>query len=190
MTNLVFLDIETTGLDPQADCILELGMVVLDSETMEVVAEESWVLAFDEARDRDPRPAITQFVVDMHTANGLWKECAEKARTATYYQSLERVQEQAIKFLELHTPDEASPMCGNTIAFDRSFLKVDMPNLESLFSHRNLDVSVLNIIAKSFPGTLEYVRGEQTEKHRVIADCYNSVTQLWGYLSQLNPGHY
>lgn len=171
MTNLAFIDLETTGLDSEQDTILEVGIVIYDTTEKRVVAQKNWVLYHPQYLES----LYDTFVVKMHTENGLWDECA---KSKILYEDVEKG---AIEFLAEHDALR-SPMCGNTIHFDRAFLKDGMPDLESVFHYRNLDISTLNNIAQFFPERL--TPAPKTANHRAIQDCLSSINQLEFYLEQ------
>lgn len=174
MSKLVFLDLETTGLDPEVEAILELGVVIYDNITEEMI-EKSWVFFYSQYE----LDVVDPYVVDMHTKNGLWEECHK----SEYYINESYAEMECIEFLREHMGEENSPMCGNTIHFDRAFLKENMPTLEKWFHYRNLDVSTLNNIAQFFPDCLN--AAPKGDAHRAIADCKSSIRQLNHYLNQM-----
>lgn len=169
----VIVDIETTGLDPDIDQILELGILVAD-KNFNVLGEFGGVAYFDLELQR---PGISEFVIDMHTKNGLWDECKAS------HTSLAGLQVDAIHFLE-GGEWTGQPMCGSTIQFDRSFIAAYMPKLNEKFHYRHIDVSSFkNIWAKyEWPQyNTEYTPGET---HRSLPDCRDTLDELKRYVLQ------
>lgn len=183
--NLIFLDIETTGLNPEKDEILEVVMVAYDPTTRKVVDTFKQVLPFVLGQSNDLSSVVTQ----MHLRNGLFEECAELRAEIREKQADEldfwwHIEDLMVEFIKTHGP--YSPMCGNTVSFDRSFLKKKMPRVEKEFSYRHLDVSSLNIVADRFNTGLQRVN-PLVSRHRALPDCLDSIVQLEGYLDQFGP---
>lgn len=171
---LAWIDLETTGLEPEKCEILEVALVITDNELNEVDAA-SWVLPA-KCSEHESNP----FIVKMHTENGLWQECEapeamrnfgtrESARSQVAHEVLER--------LRRWTGMKDGPICGSTIAFDRGFLKRHMPTVEAHFSHRNLDVSVLGELAKLWAPEVWDAR-PKGGGHRALPDIRGSVELL------------
>lgn len=179
MSNLVFLDLETTGLKPSESNILEIGIVVVSTSDLRIVAEKNWVLWFpkDKIVDLDP------VVQEMHAKNGLWDECAvAMAYHPEWYRMV--LPGQIKNVLEDNNVElGATPMCGNSIHFDHRFLEYHFPNILKLFNHRLLDVSSLGNIAEFFPDYLE--RAQKGGAHRAIPECKSSIDQLKFYLDNI-----
>lgn len=171
----VFLDLETTGLDPKLCDILEVGIVIYDKNFNKLAV-------FNEvAHYPDPRRSdstwIDPFVIDMHTKNGLWDAAYSSGN------SLRAVEKAAIEFLKEGGWDK-QPMAGSTINFDRSFLAQHMPALNEVFHYRNIDVSTLkNLWAMYELPALQSLAPAGT--HRAVADCEDSAMSLLAMLSEL-----
>lgn len=164
---LCWLDLETDGLDARQNVILELGIVVTDDELTEI-ARASWVLHYVRAAGVFEPPA---HVVEMHTATGLFEECA---RSFLRDRDVARM---AINFLEeLGVPRAEVPLCGSSVHFDRSFLREWMPELDSYFHRRIVDVSVLLELAKRwYPSVYQ---SAPDKPHRALADLDRSIALL------------
>jgi len=164
MRMFVFTDIETTGLDVYANDILALGIIITRDDFTEVARKE-WFLKME----RDFK-SVEQKVWDIHNASGLLDKC--------FVSSLDivDVEESAIAFVQVNCP-EPSPMAGNSIHFDRAFLKVCMPDLEKTYHYRNFDVSTLRLLCHAtVPGTKDWKPSRP--KHTPIADLENSLEEL------------
>lgn len=169
---LAWLDIETTGLDPERDDILELGIVITDSKLVEL-ARASWVLgdARDPADIRDPE------VRKMHEESGLIDELYSSGC------EIGQVQNEALTFIRAHGAEQ-SPMCGASVHFDRSFIRAGMPELFAAFHYRNFDVSTFKVWAALLGVELPQKRGV----HRVLPDLEDAIALgRWG-LARFNVG--
>jgi oligoribonuclease len=168
--NLIWLDMEMTGLDPDNDRIIEVAMVITDSQ-LELVAESPVLVVHQADAVLD---AMDQWNKSTHARSGL----VEKVKASELNEA--QVEEQMLAFLEQHVPSNTSPMCGNSICQDRRFMARWMPALERYFHYRNLDVSTLKELAKRWkPGILGGIvkRG----KHEALADIYESIEELKYY---------
>ncbi len=168
--NLVWVDMEMTGLDPDTDRIIEVAVVVTDSN-LNVLAEGP-VFAIhqsDEALDR-----MDAWNKGTHGRSGLIDRV--KASTITEADA-ERV---IIDFLKHFVPTGKSPMCGNSICQDRRFMVRGMPKLEAFFHYRNLDVSTLKELCKRWkPAIASGFKKHQ--KHTALADIVESIEELRYY---------
>jgi len=167
---LIWLDMEMTGLDPDRDRILELALVVTNSE-LEVIAESAvWVVHQSE----EVLAAMDEWNQKAHGKSGL----IDKVRLSALNEA--GVEAQAIDFLKRHVPSGKSPMCGNSICQDRRFLARYMPKLEAWFHYRNLDVSTLKELCKRWqPQIAKGVK--KGGKHEALADIYESIEELRYY---------
>lgn len=180
MPNLCWLDIETTGLDPVKDQILEVGIVITTFE-LDEIASKSWIVATPNLADRIEN--VHERVFEMHKKNGLWRDVRECTEEGTAH-TLEAISFQIFDFLRANSCSGVnlnsgavwySPLCGASVHFDRSFIKVHMPYLDRCWSHQHLDVS-------SFKLAVEYWFGKRVEtgksEHRALADCRDSIEAL------------
>jgi oligoribonuclease len=167
---LVWLDMEMSGLEPETDRILELAMVVTDSQ-LEVVAESPvWVVHQSDA----VLDGMDAWNKGTHGRSGL----IQKVKESTLDEAT--VEAAAIAFLRQYLPDRASPMCGNTIGQDRRFMVRYMAKLEAIFHYRNLDVSTLKELCKRWRP--EVAKGfVKQSKHEALADIYESIDELKYY---------
>ncbi|MRR08824.1 oligoribonuclease [bacterium] len=167
---LVWLDMEMTGLDPDSDRIIELAMVITNSN-LEVTAESAvWVVHQSDA----VLDGMDDWNKKTHGKSGL----IEKVKAAALREP--EVEEQALAFLKRFVPAGKSPMCGNSICQDRRFMARYMPKLEVYFHYRNLDVSTLKELCKRWKP--EIAKGvKKGGKHEALADIYESIEELRYY---------
>ena len=168
--NLAWLDMEMTGLNPDTDRIIELAIVITDSQ-LELVAESPvWVVH----QSAEVMAAMDAWNTSTHGKSGL----AARVAAATTLEA--DVEAAALEFLKLHLPRLASPMCGNSICQDRRFMARHMPKLEDWFHYRNLDVSTLKELCKRWKP--EIAKGlKKHGKHEALADIYESIEELKYY---------
>jgi oligoribonuclease len=167
---LVWLDMEMTGLNPDSDRIIELAMVVTNSN-LEVIAEGPvWVVHQSDA----VLDGMDEWNRNTHGRSGL----TAKVKVSTADEA--SVENAALDFLKLHVPRLASPMCGNSICQDRRFMARYMPKLEDWFHYRNLDVSTLKELCKRWKP--ELAKGlKKHGRHEALADIYESIDELKYY---------
>lgn len=168
--NLIWLDMEMSGLDPDRDRILEVAMVVTN-QTLETVAEAPVLVVRQPDAVLD---AMDSWNKATHARSGL----VEKVRASTLDEAV--AEAQMLAFLENHVPPRTSPICGNSICQDRRFLARYMPRLEAYFHYRNLDVSVLKELARRWHPQLAAGLVKQG-KHEALADVYESIEELRYY---------
>ena len=168
--NLIWIDMEMSGLSPENDRVLEVAIVITDAQ-LNVVAEGP-VKVVHQADDVFER--MDSWNKSTHKKSGL----IDRVKAAT--QDEAQVEAELIAFLALHLPANTSPMCGNSICQDRRFLARHMPKLEAFFHYRNLDVSTLKELAKRWrPGLSEAFK--KSNKHEALADIYESIDEMKYY---------
>lgn len=171
---LLWCDLETTGLDPNACKILEVALVVTDGVFLEPIDEWSSVISYrgQVAGHVDP------FVEKMHTQNGLWNECAADGAPG-----LLAVEEAACSFIVKHfdAGPEKPVLCGNSIHFDRSFIKRHLPRVESFLHYRMVDVSTLKVLADRWGYPLAPKPEYPNQAHRAALDIAASIDELKFY---------
>ena len=168
--NLVWIDLEMTGLDPARDHILEIATVVTDAQ-LHVVAEGP-VIAIHQPEAVLDR--LDEWNRTTHGATGLLERVRMSKLDAA------EAELQTLEFLGRHAQAGASPMCGNSICQDRRFLAREMPALERFFHYRNLDVSTLKELARRWaPDVLAGVQKSST--HAALDDVRESIAELAHY---------
>jgi oligoribonuclease len=169
-SNLIWIDMEMSGLSPDNDRVLEVAIVITDSQ-LNVVAEGPVKVVHqpDDIFDR-----MDSWNKSTHKKSGL----IDRVKAAT--QNDAEVEAELIAFLAQHLAENTSPMCGNSICQDRRFLARHMPKLEAFFHYRNLDVSTLKELAKRWkPGIMAgFVKHG---KHEALADIHESIEELKYY---------
>ena len=168
--NLIWIDLEMTGLSPERDRIIELAVVVTDPQLARRV--EGPVLAIHQSDAT--LDAMDAWNKATHGKSGL----VERVRASTIDEAA--AEESAIAWLRRYVGAGKSPMCGNTICQDRRFLANHMPRLEAFFHYRNLDVSTLKELARRWrPALLDKVKKNQA--HTALADVHESIDELLIY---------
>jgi oligoribonuclease len=168
--HLIWIDLEMSGLNPDTDRVLEVAIVVTNSE-LATVAEAPVLVVHQSTAVLD---AMDNWNRSTHTKSGL----VERVKASALVESA--VEEQMIRFLGCHVPASASPMCGNSVHQDRRFLARHMPRLESYFHYRNLDVSTLKELARRWKPAVLAGLAKQG-KHEALADIYDSIAELKHY---------
>ena len=173
-TNLIWIDMEMSGLNPETDRVLEVALVVTDAQ-LATVAEAPVLVVHQSDAVLD---GMDEWNKSMHSRSGLIARV--KASELTEAEAEARL----LAFLEEHVPRNTSPMCGNSVHQDRRFLSRYMPQLEAYFLYRNLDVSTLKELAKRWKP--EIMSGlTKHGKHEALADVYESIDELKYYREHL-----
>ena len=168
--NLIWLDMEMSGLMPDSDRILELAAVVTDAE-LNVLAESPVLVIHQSDAVLDGMDAWNK---GTHGRSGL----IDKVKASTLDEAT--ATEQMIAFLKQYVSAGKSPMCGNSICQDRRFMARYMPELETYFHYRNLDVSVFKELARRWKPTI-YSGFKKASRHEALADIYESIDELKYY---------
>ncbi len=168
--NLVWLDMEMTGLDPVNDKIIEIAVIVTDPN-LEILSEAPvFVIKQDDLLLQN----MDAWNTSTHSKSGL----IEKVKHSTTTEK--DAEDQLINFLKPYVDKNKSPMCGNTICQDRRFMANYMPKLEAYFHYRNLDVSVFKELAKRWRPEL-IGKFKKSAKHEALADIRESIEELKFY---------
>ena len=167
---LIWIDMEMSGLKPDSDVILEVGLVVTDQE-LNVVAEAPVLVVHQ-------NDAVLDGMDSWNTATHARTGLTERVRKSGLDEA--QVEEKMLAFLELLVPPGISPMCGTSICQDRRFLARHMPRLEAYFHYRNLDVSTLKELARRWKPDLLSGLTKQG-KHEALADIYESIEEMRYY---------
>ena len=168
--NLIWIDMEMTGLQPDSDRIIEMALLVTDAQ-LNIIAEGP-VLAIHQPDA--VLEAMDSWNRGTHAKTGL----IERVRASRVSEA--EAERAALGFLALHVPPSVSPMCGNSICQDRRFLARWMPQLEAYFHYRNIDVSTLKELVRRWKP--EALKGFSKEgKHEALADILESIEELKFY---------
>ncbi|MDH4190745.1 MAG: oligoribonuclease [Betaproteobacteria bacterium] len=165
--NLIWIDMEMTGLAPDSDRIIEIALVVTDA-ALNVIAEGP-VLAVHQADAT--LDAMDSWNQSAHRRSGL----LDRVRASQLDEA--EAERRSLAFLAEHVPAKVSPMCGNSVCQDRRFLARSMPALEGYFHYRNLDVSTLKELVKRWKPELAKGFVKQS-KHEALADVLESIEEL------------
>jgi oligoribonuclease len=168
--NLIWLDMEMSGLLPDSDRILELAVVVTDAE-LNVLGESPVMVIHQSDSVLDGMDAWNK---GTHGRSGL----IDKVKASTLDEKT--ATEQMIAFIKQFVPAGKSPMCGNSICQDRRFMARYMPELEAYFHYRNLDVSVFKELARRWKPAI-YNGFKKASRHEALADIYESIDELKYY---------
>ncbi len=168
--NLIWIDLEMTGLQPDSDRIIEIALLVTDA-SLNVVAEGPVIAVHqpDEVLD-----AMDAWNKSTHGRSGL----IDRVRASRVDEA--ETERRSLEFLAEHVPSGASPMCGNSVCQDRRFLARRMPALEAYFHYRNLDVSTLKELVRRWKPELAKGFVKQS-KHEALADVLESIDELKYY---------
>ncbi|HEX9396497.1 MAG TPA: oligoribonuclease [Burkholderiales bacterium] len=168
--NLVWIDMEMSGLQPESDRILEIALLVTDAQ-LTLIAEGPVLVVHQPDAVLE---AMDSWNKSVHKKSGL----IERVRAAALTEA--QAEAEALAFLVAQSPASASPMCGNSICQDRRFLARWMPRLEAHFHYRNLDVSTLKELVRRWKP--EAQKGFIKEgKHEALADIRESIEELKYY---------
>lgn len=169
-TNLIWIDLEMTGLEPETDRIIEIATIVTDAH-LNILAEGP-VMAVRQSSER--MAGMDEWNTRQHNQSGLVKRVLESSITEAL------AEQKTIEFLKLWVDRGVSPMCGNSICQDRRFLYKYMPDLAAFFHYRNLDVSTLKELVKRWRPAL--LKGHTKEsKHLALDDIKDSIAELVYY---------
>jgi oligoribonuclease len=168
--NLVWVDMEMTGLEPETDRIIEVAMIVTDMH-LNVLAEGPVLVIHQSDETLDKMDAWNK---GTHGRSGL----IDRVKASTV--SEEQAEAEFLAFMRQWVPKGKSPMCGNTIGQDRRFMVKYMPKLEAFFHYRNIDVSTLKELGRRWKP--EMVAGfKKAQKHTALADIIESIEELKYY---------
>ena len=167
--NLIWVDLEMTGLIPEQHRVIEMATIVTDSDLNELA--QGPVIAIHQSQEE--LDAMDEWNTSHHTASGLVKRVCESAYDE------HRATRETLAFLEKWVPAGSSPMCGNSICQDRRFMARHLPELEVFFHYRNLDVSSLKILASRWRPDVSGVKKRNV--HLALDDIRESIEELRYY---------
>ena len=173
-SNLIWIDLEMTGLDTVEDSIIEIATIVTDKHLNELAEGPGLTIGQTQAT----MDAMDEWNTRQHGETGLTARVLESELTVASAEA------KTIEFLAEWVDEGVSPMCGNSICQDRRFMAREMPVLEAIFHYRNLDVSTLKILATLWaPPVAAGFNKEST--HRALADIRDSIAELVWYREHL-----
>ncbi len=168
--NLIWIDLEMTGLDPEHEVIIEIATIITDSQ-LNIIAEGPSLVIKQPDSILD---AMDAWCTKQHGQSGL----TERVRQSTI--SVDNAEQQTLAFIKQHVTKGASPMCGNTVSHDRRFLARYMPELEAYFHYRHIDVSTVKELARRWkPEALEGLTKQGA--HLALDDIRESISELQHY---------
>jgi oligoribonuclease len=168
--NLIWLDLEMTGLDPERDRIIEMATVVTDTQ-LQVVAEGPVMAIY---QSEEILESMDEWNTRQHYKSGLID------RVKASHLSEKQAEDKTLAFLSQYVVPGKSPMCGNSICQDRRFIYKWMPNLAAFFHYRNLDVSSIKILVQHWaPHIMTTLSKDST--HLALQDVYDSIAELRHY---------
>lgn len=169
---LAWIDLETTGLDPAVDVILEIAVIVTDDD-LNIVAEGPVLIVH---HDDETLARMDDFAAAMHTRSGLIADV--KASDL----SLAAAGEAVAAFLRTHLPHPAeTPLCGSTISFDRGFLARWLPDIDTMLHYRSIDVSTVKELARRWAPAVKDSAPAKRKAHRALDDITESIDELRHY---------
>ena len=168
--NLAWLDMEMTGLNPDTDRIIEVAMIITDSD-LNILAQSEVLVIHQPDSIIDH---MDKWNTTTHTRTGL----VDKVKASTLTEA--EAEEKLLAFISEWIPEKASPMCGNSIHQDRRFMVRYMPKLEAYFHYRNLDVSTLKELARRWnPAILKGI--SKKGAHQALDDIKESIEEMAYY---------
>lgn len=167
--HLVWIDLEMTGLDYHNDVILEIATIITDADLNIIATGPNLIVHHpDEVLER-----MDQWCTEQHTKTGLYKAVQESKLT------LEQAEEQTLQFLNQYCKKGTAPLCGNTVWFDKLFLKKDMPFIYDFLHYRIVDVTSLKVMINLWTDKNAHFKKENT--HRALDDIKESIAELKFY---------
>lgn len=169
--NLVWIDLEMTGLNPDSDVILEIATIVTDSQ-LNILAEGPSIVV------HQPESALAMMngvVAQMHAKSGL----TEEVRKSTV--SLQEAERQTLEFIKQYCKQGTAPGCGNSVWQDRAFMRRHMQQLDSYLHYRIIDVSTVKELMNRWYRGNPAIMFEKIERHRAMGDVRQSIKELKHY---------
>ena len=169
--NLIWVDCEMTGLDLNKDVLVEIAVLVTDSELNILGEGVDLVIRATEEQLK----GMNEFVTNMHTESGLITEIPNGVE-------LEKAEAEIIAYLEKYAPGAGkSPLAGNSVGTDRSFIARDMPLLNAYLHYRTIDVSSIKELARRWYPRIYFAAPKKTGNHRALGDIRDSIEELEYY---------
>ncbi|NND64673.1 MAG: oligoribonuclease [Gammaproteobacteria bacterium] len=172
LPNLIWIDLEMTGLDPNKERIIEIATIVTDGELNEIAAGPNLIVH----QTRALLDAMDDWNSKQHGKSGLTEAVRESAITES------DAERQTLEFLKRHAEKGKSPICGNSVQTDRRFLRRFMPDLDAFMHYRQIDVSSIKELAKRWAPTIYQSFDKNTkDAHRALEDIRQSIAELKHY---------
>ncbi len=172
---IVFLDLETTGLLPRSDIVLEVGAVFTDDHLTPIHEFHKVLFCSEYNQKRVYSSSVVQL---MHSKNGLWEDAEKSDNNAASVDYELAATMRAFKM-------ENAQLAGNSVHFDRAFMSVYLPDSLQLFSHRQIDISSINEMARRFSPELYASRPKGQGTHRALEDAHESLRYARWYRDNL-----
>ena len=173
--NLIWIDLEMTGLDPETERIIEVATLVTDAD-LNLIAEGPNLII---SQSKELLDSMDEWNQNQHGSSGLIQEVIKSDIT-------EQIAEiETLDFISKYVGEKASPMCGNTVSHDRRFLSKYMPRLEAYFNYRHIDVSSFKEVAVRWMNEAQVY--EKKGSHRALGDIKESVEELRFYKKLFMP---
>lgn len=183
-TKLVWVDLETTGLDPVEGDVLEIAIILMDEYLNELAVFDSLVVPEDGVKEALFR--MNDFVLNMHTDNGLIEALHEAEKRGDCEHS--DVNDKVLRFFIDNGIVGSNPqkpyLAGSTVSFDRKWMDVHFPRIDEVIHYRNLDVTALKVTREMFRPELP-IAPKKSGTHRALADIRNSINEFKHYLETL-----
>lgn len=179
-SNLVWIDLEMTGLDPEIEVIIEIATIITDSHLNIIEEGPALVVHQDDAI----LSRMDEWNQRTHSASGLIQKVKDSKN------SVEDVERVTLDFIKKHVPFETSPLCGNSVGQDRRFLYKFMPKLTKYLHYRNIDVtSVKEVVRRWFPDGRKMPK--KSDEHKALIDIQESIEELIFYRDHffIEPTH-
>ena len=173
--NLVWIDLEMTGLDPETEKIIEVATLVTDAD-LNLIAEGPNLII---SQSKELLDSMDEWNQNQHGSSGLIQEVIKSDIT-------EQIAEiETLDFISKYVEEKVSPMCGNTVSHDRRFLSKYMPRLEAYFNYRHIDVSSFKEVAVRWMNEAQVY--EKKGSHRALGDIKESLEELRFYKKLFMP---
>ncbi|MBN1857615.1 oligoribonuclease [Candidatus Bipolaricaulota bacterium] len=171
-SRLVWIDLETTGLHPDRDVILEIATIVTDKD-LSLVATGPCLVVHQPGEILN---AMDPWGKKQHEDSGLLQEVRQSTLSTSDAEA------QTLAFLRKHGAAQSNPLCGNSICFDRRFLIRHMPQIDAYLNYRHVDVSsIKELVARWYPELSRSMSNEKASAHRALQDIQESITELRTY---------
>lgn len=169
--NLVWIDLEMTGLDPQKDVIVEIATIITDSQLNELAEGPSLVIGQAESVLNAMHPEVQK----MHKDSKLWDKIVASKITA------QEAEEQTLQFIKHYCNPQTALLCGNSVWQDRNFLYYHMPRITDYLYYRLIDVTTIKeLVTRWYPNN-RHIEFEKQDAHRALSDIRESIAELKHY---------